>query len=74
MINESKKFHASCFWFTTLVSREENLKKVFVALRKAEATEMKIIPMGQGNKVSRMVAWTFLSPENQKSWITSRWR
>ncbi|MFZ4549028.1 MAG: RlmF-related methyltransferase, partial [Bacteroidales bacterium] len=73
MIYESMKFHDSCFWFTTLVSREENLKKIYEAWRKVEATEMKTIPMGQGNKKSRIVAWTFLNPENQMSWINSRW-
>ena len=74
MIYESMKFHDSCFWFTTLVSREENLKKIYEAWRKSEATEIKTIPKGQGNKKSRIVAWTFLNPESQMSWINSRWR
>jgi len=74
MIDESKKFQNSCLWFTTLVSRDENLKKIYDALRKEGATEKKTILMGQGNKTSRIVAWTFQSPENQMSWINSRWR
>ncbi len=74
MIYESKKNSASCFWFSTLVSRESNLKSVYEALRKVEATEMKTIPMGQGNKMSRIVAWTFLNAENQWNWINIRWK
>ena len=34
-----------------------------------EVLEMKTLPMAQGNKVSRLVAWTYLTPEEQKEWI-----
>jgi 23S rRNA (adenine1618-N6)-methyltransferase len=72
MIRESKQFSTSCFWFSTLISKESNLRSVYQALRKAEASEVKTIPMGQGNKISRIVAWTFQSQEQQEYWI-SRW-
>lgn len=72
MIRESKQFSTSCFWFSTLISKESNLGSVYEALRKAEASEVKTIPMGQGNKISRIVVWTFLSQEQQEYWI-SRW-
>jgi 23S rRNA (adenine1618-N6)-methyltransferase len=29
--------------------------------------------MGTGNKSSRIVAWTFLSREEQKEWRETRW-
>ncbi|MEI6677898.1 MAG: 23S rRNA (adenine(1618)-N(6))-methyltransferase RlmF [Mariniphaga sp.] len=61
MIIQSKQFAASCLWFTTLLSKESNLKKVEEMLKKAEAVGIKIIPMGQGNKISRIVAWTFFT-------------
>lgn len=74
MIRESKKFAASCFWFSSLVSKQSNLKNVYNALKKEEAVEVKTIPMGQGNKVSRIVAWTFLTAQEQKQWKNTRWR
>lgn len=66
MIAESKQFATACCWFTTLISKESNLHAIQHALKTAEATSIKTIPMGQGNKISRMVAWSFLSDEQQK--------
>ena len=60
MIKESKQFGKSCLWFTTLVSKEVNLPAIYDALNVVNATTVKTIPMGQGNKVSRIVAWSFL--------------
>ncbi len=60
MIKESKQFGKSCVWFTTLVSKEANLSAMYDALKLVNATTVKTIPMGQGNKVSRIVAWSFL--------------
>lgn len=61
MILESKDFAKSCFWFTTLVSKKSNLNSVYKALKIVGAKKVKTIPMGQGNKISRIVAWTFFS-------------
>lgn len=66
MIFESKQFADSCGWFSTLISRESNLNKALKFLKKAETAEVKIIPMAQGNKTSRILAWTFLSQAQQK--------
>jgi len=41
---------------------------VLQQLKKLGATEIKTIPMHQGNKVTRVVAWTFLSKEEQLNW------
>lgn len=73
MIRESKKYAESCFWFSTLVSKQSYVKSVESALHYEEATEVKVIPMGQGNKSSRIVAWTFLDKELQKAWREERW-
>lgn len=73
MINESKQFAASSFWFTTLISKEANLKSVHISLRNENAVELKTIPMGQGNKISRVMAWTFLSYDQQVEWKKERW-
>ncbi len=73
-ILQSKQFAASCFWFSTLISKQSNLRSVYSTLKKSEAIEVKTIPMSHGNKISRIVAWTFLSQEQQQNWIQARWR
>ncbi|WP_420572339.1 23S rRNA (adenine(1618)-N(6))-methyltransferase RlmF [Kordia sp.] len=60
MIKESKQFSKQCTWFTTLVSKEVNLPAIYDALKRVNASTVKTIPMGQGNKVSRIVAWSFV--------------
>ncbi|NVO04290.1 MAG: 23S rRNA (adenine(1618)-N(6))-methyltransferase RlmF [Bacteroidetes bacterium] len=72
MVRESKQFSQSCCWFSTLISKESNLSSVYNSLRKADPFEVETIPMGQGNKISRIVAWTFLSIEKQKEWANLR--
>jgi 23S rRNA (adenine1618-N6)-methyltransferase len=73
MVLQSKEFAGSCFWFSTLISKESSLKSVYEILRKSKATEVKTIAMSQGNKISRIVAWTFLDPEQQSTWVRTRW-
>ena len=73
MINQSRLFSTSCCWFSTLIAKKPTLPGIYEALKKAGATEVKTIPMGQGHKTSRIVAWTFLSPEEQKTWKNTRW-
>ena len=68
MIYESAKYPLQCFWFTTLVSKKENLSSLYKTLNKVSAVEVKTIDMAQGQKTSRIVAWTFLSEAQQKSW------
>jgi 23S rRNA (adenine1618-N6)-methyltransferase len=63
MILQSKQFSASCSWFSTLVAKQANLESIYYELKKAEASEVKTIPMGQGNKTSRIVAWTFFKKQ-----------
>jgi 23S rRNA (adenine1618-N6)-methyltransferase len=74
MIHQSKQFKDSIFWFSTLVSKENNLKSAYNNLKMLDAIETKTIAMGQGNKTSRIVAWTFLNPEQQKKWVRDRWK
>jgi len=72
MIWESRKFAKNIYWFTTLVAKQAHLKAIFTLLKKVEAKEIKEIPMGTGNKSSRIVAWTFLSAAEQKKWVENR--
>ena len=71
MIYESVKYPMQCLWFTTLVSKKDNLKNIYKLLNKVGAAEIKTIDMAQGQKISRIVAWTFLSPKQQQEMINS---
>ncbi|MDP4239870.1 MAG: 23S rRNA (adenine(1618)-N(6))-methyltransferase RlmF [Bacteroidota bacterium] len=73
MIRQSRQFGSNCFWFTTQISKQAHLEGVYDALKNAGAQEVKTIPMGQGTKVSRIVAWTFLKKDQQNGWINSKW-
>lgn len=73
MITESEKFSKNCYWFSTLVSKQSNLKGINKSLEAIKAKRIKTIPMGTGNKSSRVVAWTFLSRKEQKEWGETRW-
>lgn len=59
MIRESVLFKKQVHWFTTLVSREAHLEAVYKTLKKVSPAKVKTINMGQGNKISRLVAWRF---------------
>jgi len=74
MIEESLIYKTSSLFFSTLISKEAHVKKIKTILEKAIASEIKIIPMGQGNKISRIVAWSFLSEKQQKIWSEMRWK
>ncbi len=65
MITESQQFANSFCWFTTLISKESNLPVVNKALKDINVLETITIPMQQGNKISRIVAWTFLTPKER---------
>ncbi|MBU2046686.1 MAG: RlmF-related methyltransferase, partial [Bacteroidetes bacterium] len=70
MIHQSKEFANSCLWFSTLISNKAHLKNAYAQLEKMEAAAVKTLPMGQGNKISRVLAWTFLNPEQHKKWMS----
>ena len=71
IITESAQFAAQCFWFTTLVSSASNLPSFYKTLKKVSALQVKTINMAQGNKKSRILAWTFLNEKQQQVWRDS---
>ncbi len=73
IVRESSEFQTSCFWFSTNVSKQSKLDSIYKLLESVKAKEVKTIPMGQGNKISRIVAWTFLDENQQKVWRDLRW-
>ncbi|WP_370519234.1 RlmF-related methyltransferase [Flavobacterium sp. Sd200] len=74
MAAESKKFAKNVFWFSTLVSKQSNLKGIYKTLEAVKATKVQTITMGTGNKSTRIVAWTFLDAGEQKQWKNTRWK
>jgi 23S rRNA (adenine1618-N6)-methyltransferase len=60
LIKESQAFSNQCRWFTSLVSKIENVKPAKKLLNKLGVTEIREIEMVQGNKITRILAWTFI--------------
>lgn len=58
MIKESITYRSQIGWFTSLVSKKENLPNIYKQLNKLNTTH-KTIEMQQGNKQSRFIAWKF---------------
>ncbi|MBK9445578.1 MAG: 23S rRNA (adenine(1618)-N(6))-methyltransferase RlmF [Betaproteobacteria bacterium] len=73
MIEQSLPIGKRCLWFTSLVSKADNLRYVEAALGKLHPCDVRIIPMHQGQKQSRLVAWTFQSKAERANWRKLRW-
>lgn len=59
MIAESARCQDRCRWFTTLVSKSAHLPAFHAALGRVRAADVRVIAMAQGQKQSRILAWTF---------------
>jgi len=57
---ESSLFPEKSKWFTSLVSKKENVESLEKSSKKLGVSEFKVIPMQQGNKVTRIVCWRFV--------------
>lgn len=73
LISESAQVAAQVLWFSTLVSKASNLPLIQSALKKAGAVESHTVEMGQGQKQSRFVAWTFHDSARQQAWREQSW-
>ena len=72
LIAESTHFAANCLWFSSLVAKSASLPEVDRALRRAGVRDSRILPMAQGQKKSRIVAWSYLSPNQRRQWCMTR--
>jgi len=70
MISESKEYRHRSLWFTTLISSQKHVPILVQALQNANVKAHKVIPMAQGQKSSRILAWTFFNPEEVKQWTS----
>jgi len=69
---QSSLFKSNCFWYTSLVSKKSLVNSMKASLEKLGATQIKVLEMNLGNKINRVVAWTFLSAEAQKEWTSKK--
>ncbi len=73
MIVQSAQLPNRCYWYTSLISKETTLSPVYKTLKKVKALDVRTISMAQGQKQSRLVAWTFLSETEQRNWRERHW-
>ena len=59
MVTESVAFAGQVTWFSSLVSKSENIDPLRKLLSQRGAKQVKVIDMAQGQKVSRFIAWQF---------------
>ena len=59
MVEQSMEFADQCLWFTSLVSKKDNLQPLHRILAQAGVAEYKVVEMAQGQKTSRFIAWTY---------------
>jgi 23S rRNA (adenine1618-N6)-methyltransferase len=56
---ESSLYPNKSKWYTSLVSKKENVQSLEKSSKKLGAKEFKIISMSQGNKITRIACWRF---------------
>lgn len=73
MITESAGLAQQVFWFSSLVSKAANVAALEKQLRELGATDVRALEMAQGEKHSRLLAWTFLDKKQRRAWRKARW-
>lgn len=66
MVKESAEFGRQVFWFTSLVSKKDNIAPLRKVLEGVGARQVKVRPMSQGQKVSHLLAWSFMTVEEHR--------
>ena len=74
MAKESVSYSKQVCWFTSLVSKNENIRPLKKLLTQLGVNQIKVIKMSQGQKKSRLIAWRFLNSDQQKIWTQERWK
>ena len=65
MVEQSMEYTQQCLWFTSLVSKKDNLQPLHRILGKAGVADYKVVEMAQGQKTSRFIAWTFMKKKQR---------
>lgn len=74
MVKESAQFAEQVCWFSSLVSRSENVRPLKILLGKLGTGEVQVMEMRQGQKISRIVAWSFLDAPDRRLWAETYWK
>lgn len=73
MASESTDFAEQVAWFTSLISKGENLAELEQHLTALGAKQVRVISMSQGQKISRILAWSFMDCDEQQQWARDNW-
>lgn len=73
MIEESQSYAQQVLWFSSLVSKQENVPALQQQLNKLGA-QHQLLEMQQGNKQSRILAWSFMPEKQRQLWAQFRWQ
>ncbi|MFO6422807.1 23S rRNA (adenine(1618)-N(6))-methyltransferase RlmF [Motilimonas sp. KMU-193] len=68
MISESCQFAEQVCWFTSLIAKGEHVRPLKKYLSEIGAKQVEVLQMQQGQKISRILAWSFQTPEQQGAW------
>jgi 23S rRNA (adenine1618-N6)-methyltransferase len=69
MVEQSMEFADQCLWFSSLVSKKDNLQPLCKILGKAKVADFKVVEMAQGQKTSRFIAWTYIKKSQQSFYL-----
>lgn len=59
LMRESPDFADQVGWFSCLLSNDDNIAPLKKLLRQLNAQDVRVVPMAQGQKQSRFIAWHF---------------
>ncbi|HDZ83570.1 MAG TPA: 23S rRNA (adenine(1618)-N(6))-methyltransferase RlmF [Roseobacter sp.] len=69
MVEQSMEFAKQCLWFSSLVSKKDNLQPLYRILKKAKVADYKVVEMAQGQKTSRFIAWTYIKKDQRSLYV-----
>lgn len=73
MIEQSQSYGSQVLWFSSLVSKQQNLPALQQQLTALGAGQQ-LLEMHQGNKQSRILAWSFMTDKQRQLWAQFRWQ
>lgn len=73
MIDESTLVANQVAWFSSLVSKEKTLPALQRHLTHLGCVAQQVIEMEQGNKLTRILVWSWLTPAQLTLWRQYRW-
>jgi 23S rRNA (adenine1618-N6)-methyltransferase len=73
LIDESEEWAERALWFSSLVSRTEHVSLLRAKLEsKRELAEGRIVQMGQGQKRTSLLLWTYWPRTERRAWASRR--